>query len=223
MTTVDSWRAAFPISQAEAAKAVTALYESWRIMTQKRRRNFHPETKESHLTRVLKTYVERVTARDHGLLGFWAAEPVHNEIDFNTGELIDERRTDILYAWNDDQIQMQLVFEFKKLNRFTRSQDQYLGENGLGRFVSGIYGQGQPIAVMVGILTDPRDQVVPKLIAKFSNSNIIEALRICYQPNGDVIEQPSQLFQEAEFDTKHERNTSQDTIRIGHLFLEFGY
>ena len=225
MTAADSWLTAFPIPR--AAEAVTALCESWRAMADVRRLNFHPETKEPQLTRVLKAHVERVTARERGILGMWATESVQNETDFDTGKLLGEWRTDIVYGWNDDKIGIQLVFEFKKLNRLASSQNQYLGENGLGRFVSGKYGRDQPIAVMVGILTDPKDRVVPKLIKKLSSLDMIAILRLCLRANGEVIEQPSQLFREAKFDTEHKRDTklvpSQATIRIAHLFLEFGY
>ena len=223
MTAVDSWPTAFPIPR--AAEAVTALCESWRIMADVWRPSFHPGTREPNLTRVLKDHVERVTARKRGVLGMWAAETVQNETDVHTGELIDERRLDIVYGWNDDKVGMQLVFEFKKLGRLANSQRQYLGEDGLGRFVSGIYGRGQPVAVMVGILIDPEDQVVPKLIGTLSN--MIATLRIRLRDDGRVIEQPSRLFQEAKFDTEHERDIkilpSQNTIHVAHIFLEFGY
>lgn len=225
MTAADSWLTAFPIR--EAAEAVTALCESWRTMAAVWRPRFHRGTTEPHLTRVLKDHVERVTAPKHGLLGMWATESVQNETNFHTGELVDERRTDIVYGWNNDKIGIQLVFEFKKLNRLAGSQNQYLGKNGLGRFVSGIYGRGQPIAVMVGILEDPRNQVIPKLIGKLSGRNMIANLRLCLRSNGKVIEQPSRLFPEAKFDTKHKKDTkivpNQVTILIAHLFLEFGY
>ena len=45
----------------------------------------------------------------------WAAESVENEVDFDTGELKEERRTDIVYGWNNDNDRIRLVFEFKKV------------------------------------------------------------------------------------------------------------
>ena len=225
MTASDTWLTAFPVPR--AAEAVAALCESWRIMAAVRRSNFHPGIKEPDLTRVLKTHVERVTSRERGILGMWAAEAVQNETNFDTGELVEERRTDIVYGWNNDRIGIQLVFEFKKLDRLASSRRQYLGENGLGRFVSGIYGRGQPIAVMVGILVNPEEQVVPALLAAFGDSRIIETLRLRFQPDGGVIDQPSRLFPEAKFDTKHERDPdlapSHGIIRVAHIFLGFGY
>ena len=59
-------------------------------------------------------------------------------IDLETAELKQERRTDIVSGWNDATTCIQLVFEFKKVNRSARSRQQYLGENGLPRFVRGM-------------------------------------------------------------------------------------
>ena len=121
--------------------------------------DFHPDIREPRLTRALKTHVERVTAPKNGILGMWATEAVYNEINVLTGTLINEHRTDIIYGWNNDTVGMQLVFEFKKLNRQASSRSHYLGEDGLGRFVTGKYSRLQPVAVMVGILADPKDDV----------------------------------------------------------------
>lgn len=225
MTAMDDWFTAFPIRP--AAKAVEALCESWRVLGAVRRPNFHPGTKEPYLTRALKTHVERVTAREYGLLGMWATEAVQNEVNFDTGELIEERRTDIVYGWNNEEIGIQLVFEFKKLNGLARSRRHYLGENGLGRFVTGVYSRGQPIAVMVGVLTDPEDQVVPPLRSALANTKTVVSLRLRLRPNGKAFDRPSQLFLEADFDTEHERDAnlapSHGTIRVAHIFLVFGY
>ena len=225
MTSIDTWLPAFPIGQ--AGKAVSALCESWRILAAVRGPYFHHGTREPHLTRALKTHVERVTAREYGLLGMWATEAVQNEMNLHTGELIEERRTDIVYCWNNEEIGIELVFEFKKLNRRARSRIHYLGENGLGRFVTGTYSRGQPIAVMVGVLMDPKDQIVPALLAALADSNTVALLRLQLGASGQVIDQPSQLFLEADFDTEHERDAnlapSHGTIRVAHLFFEFGY
>lgn len=225
MSAGDSWMAAFPIRP--AAEAVDALCEGWRILAAMHRPHFNRKTKEPDITRALKTYVERVVARERGLLGMWAAEAVQNEMDFQTGALIEERRTDIIYGWNDEETGIQLVFEFKKLNRLARSRTQYLGENGLRRFVTGRYSRGQPVAAMVGVLIDPEDQVVPPLRAALAEAGTIDALRLHVRPDGSVLDQPSQLFSAADFDTEHARDEdlapSHGTIRVAHLFLAFGY
>lgn len=222
---MDTWSTAFPIRP--ASRAVEALCESWRVLSAVRRPYFHPRTREPHLTRLLKTHIERVTSRNYGLLGMWATEAVQNEMDFDTGKLLEERRTDIVYGWNNEELGIQLVFEFKKLSRSTRSRSQYLGENGLGRFVTGIYGRDQPVAVMVGILTGPEDQIIPPLRCALTKKEIITSLRLKPASDGHFFFRPSHLFPEADFDTEHERSAdlapSHGTIRIAHIFLTFGY
>ena len=73
------WQTAFPLRP--ATDAVEALLDSWRVLAAVHRPHFHPGMKEPALTKALKAYVENVTARDRGLLGMWAAESVHHDID----------------------------------------------------------------------------------------------------------------------------------------------
>lgn len=223
MTTELDWLDAFPIRP--ATEAVEALCESWHFLTRVPRRGFHAGKREPELTRALKAHVERVTARNRGLLGMWAAEAVINEIDLETAELKQERRTDIAYGWNDATTEIQLVFEFKKVSRHGRSRQQYLGANGLGRFVTGLYSCRQPVAVMVGVLTDPAELVVPALLKALSNPAIASALKVRSRASGTNYDRPSLLFPAADFDTEHDRPPdlapSHGSIRVAHLFLAF--
>ena len=41
--------------------------------------------------------------------------PYNELLDPATGTMIEERRTDIVYGWNNDTESMKLVFEFKRL------------------------------------------------------------------------------------------------------------
>ncbi|MET4483392.1 hypothetical protein [Bradyrhizobium sp. F1.13.3] len=72
------------------------------------------------------------------------------EIDLSTGALIQKRRTDIVYGWNDTTQGMRLVFEFKRMGRQKKHRNHYLLEQGLGGFVTGIYSRRQAVAAMVG-------------------------------------------------------------------------
>ncbi len=225
MTAGSEWLSAFPL--AEASKAVRALRQGWCALAAQPRRDFHPRVREEKLTRVLRSYVERVTAREMGLLGFWGAECVDNEVDFETGEILEERRTDILFAWNDDETSICLVFEFKKLNHRKSSRDNYLGEDGLLRFVTGSYSRQQAVAVMAGILTAPEANVVPQLRNALQDETTAVVLKLCQQEDGRWIRRPSLLFpDDADFDTEHRRIEElapiHGTIRIAHLFLAFG-
>ena len=221
---MDTWLAAFPIR--EANDAVSALCESWGVLAAVRRPDFHPGVREPLLTRVLKTHVEQVTSRKYGILGMWATEAVYNEIDSHTGAITEEHRTDIVYGWNNEYVAMRLVFEFKKLNSRASSRRHYLEKDGLGRFVTGTYSRSQPVAVMVGILAEPKAAVVQPLLREFRESKRIASLRIQLTASGDPCHRPS-LISKAEFDTEHERDSrlapSHGTIRVAHLFLLFRY
>lgn len=220
-TAASSWFDAFPLDV--AAQAATAICKSWKVLVSKPS-HFHGRMKEPALTKAIKIHVEHVTAREVGLLGMWAAETIIGVIDSTTGQVTQERRTDITFGWNDTSLAIQLVFEFKKLNRKAGSRAAYVGPSGMGRFVDGIYSKGQPVAAMVGMMLDSYDKIVPDLIKTLESSASILALKSVVA-SGKVCQMPSTLFSEAEFDTGHTRPTpfasSHGTIRIAHFFLPF--
>lgn len=215
------WLAAFPIQP--ATEAVDALRDAWTKLAERRRTDFNPETKEAALTKGLKIYTENVTARERGLLGMWSAEDVIGVIDKETGKLTKERRTDIVYGWNDADQSMQLVFEFKRMGRQKRYRDHYLREQGLGRFITDIHSRGQPVAAMVGVLLDPEPDVVPPIIKAFDDTDLTTTLRLRPTSTGQMITMPSTLFSDACFDTEHERDPEHGIIRVSHFFWAFGY
>jgi hypothetical protein len=219
------WLDAFPIRP--ATEAVDALCESWNQLTRQPLPGFHPGMKEPNLTRALKAHVESVTARNRGLLGMWAAESVVNVLDPITAVIREERRTDIVYGWNNEVAGLQLVFEFKKMSRSAADRKHYLGTKGLERFVTGIYSRYQPVAAMVGMLIDPKDEVVPPVRNALATVAVATRLRLRRFASGTAVEQPSILFTQADFDTEHHRDpslaSSHGTIRIAHIFLKFGY
>jgi hypothetical protein len=224
VTAQDDWLSAFPLRP--ATEAVEALCESWTELASRFTPHFNRQTKEPKLTRVLKAHVEAVIARRRGLLGMWTTEGVINTIDFATGEITKESRTDIVYGWNNEHVGIQLVFEFKKLNDKRRSREHYLGKDGLVRFVTGTYGAQQPVAAMVGILTDPYDIWVPPLRNALSDAVLGPPLRLRHEVGAPPFQRPSQLFAAADFDTEHDRPPAlaptHGWIRVSHFFLPFG-
>lgn len=220
-----NWLAAFPIQP--ATEAVEALRQGWMELAQRPRSEFNPKTKEDALTKRLKVYVENHVARQRGLLGMWAAEDIIGEVDPVTGAMIEERRTDIVYGWNDAARSMKLVFEFKRLGHQKKHRDHYLKDQGLGRFVTGIYSRRQAVAAMVGVLLDPELEVVPPIISALEQATLATALRLRKTAAGLAYARPSELFAHADFDTEHERDAalapSHGTIRVSHFFFSFGY
>ncbi len=224
-TPATNWLAAFPIQP--ATEAVEALRQGWMELAQRPRPEFNPKTKEDALTKRLKVYVENHVARQHGLLGMWAAEDIIGEVDPVTGAMIEERRTDIVYGWNDAARSIKLVFEFKRLGRQKKHRDHYLLNQGLGRFVTGIYSRRQAVAAMVGVLLDPEHEVVPPIRTALEQATLATALRLRRTAGGLTYARPSTLFAHADFDTEHERDAAlaplHGTIRVSHFFFRFGY
>ena len=178
------------------------------------------------MTKRLKVYVEEVVSREHSLLGMWAAETVIGRLEPSTGKLVEERRPDIVFGWNDDTRKFQLVFEFKRLRKGKRYRDQYLGEQGLERFVTGIYSKGEAIAAMVGVLLAPETEIVPPIKAALMEPNRAKALRLRKAEGGQPYTEPSTLFPKAAFDTEHDRDQPlappHGYIRVAHFFVKFG-
>lgn len=225
MTALTDWLSAFPLQP--AIEAVEALRQGWSELSARPRPDFNPKTKEDALTKRLKVYVENHVARERGLLGMWAAEDIIGETDPITGEMIEERRTDIVYGWNNEVQAMKLVFEFKRLGRQKRHRDHYLRDQGLGRFVTGIYSRRQAVAAMIGVLLDPEDEVVPPIRNALGDAALATTLRLRPTAGGEPFARPSALFAAADFDTEHERDAalapSHGTIRVSHFFFAFGY
>jgi hypothetical protein len=220
------WASAFPLKP--ASDAVTAVCEAWNFYASKHRAHFNRKTHEPQLTKHLCCYISRVTAPKLGLLGTWAAEAVIGDLDLWSGEITEERRTDIMYGWNDDTAQqkMQLVFEFKRLKATKGDRDHYLGERGLQRFVKGIYSHGEERAFMVGILLAAPNKVLPLLKAEFANPPRATALDLIVSNPGVPLIQPA-TFVQADFDSLHRRlppqGPAKGCIQVSHMFLEFAY
>jgi hypothetical protein len=225
VTEAADWLSAFPLQS--ATEAVEALRQGWSELAARPLPDFNPETRETALTKRLKVYVENHVARERGLLGMWAAEDIIGEIDPATGAMIEERRTDIVYGWNNETQATQLVFEFKRLGRQKKHRDHYLRDQGLGRFVTGIYSRKQAVAAMVGVLLDPEPEIVPPIRDALGDAALATLLRLKPTAAGEPYARPSSLFTAADFDTEHEREPalapSHGSIRVSHFFFAFGY
>ena len=223
MNIPSDWLSAFPVQP--ATEAAQALLQAWMELAAQPLPGFNRKTHEPRLTKLLKIYLETYIAPKRGLLGMWSAEDIIGVYDPVAGTVVKERRTDIVYGWNDSTRTIKVVFEFKRLRRGKRDLVKYLGNEGLRRFVTGIYGRGQAMAAMVGVLLDAREVIVPRIAKSLEDPAVANSLRL-QTANGTPFMRPS-LFPGADFDTEHRRNPavapSHGTIRVAHIFLEFGY
>ena len=224
MSDRDEWLALFP--RTAATQAVDALCVAWNRLADRYKSEFNHKTYEHKLTRRL-VFLLRSWSDELGLMGHWGSEQEVGDIDPDTGQIINPKRTDIQYQWNDSERKLELVFEFKKLSSKSSSRSKY-SRDGISRFVDGHYSKRQPVALMAGILLEPHVDCVPRLIKSLTRPSMKAALSLQQTKHGEATYQPSSLFPDhAEFDTEHMRpaklGAEYETIRIAHLFLEFGY
>lgn len=200
------------------------MLRSWTLMSRLQRQSFGPGTREPKLTKQLKLHIETVTSQELGLIGSWSAENVVGRLDANSLELLEERRTDLTYHWNDATQSIQVVFEFKRMSQSGRHRAEYLGGDGLGRFASGRYSSGEAVAAMVGVLLDPVHDVVPPLRRQLESAETAAALSMRRASTGTFCHDPAP-FVGAAFATEHDRTAAggASPINVSHFFLPFGY
>lgn len=79
---------------------------------------------------------------------------------------------------------------------------------------------------MVGILLDPKDEVVPPLRQMLEEIDQSGPLQLRKTPAGQSCIDPSGLFANAQFDTEHDRaapaGPPHGSIHVSHIFLAFG-
>ncbi|MER9203788.1 hypothetical protein NKH74_32365 [Mesorhizobium sp. M0933] len=101
----------------------------------------------------------------------------------------------------------ELVFEFKRLKKGKTSQNAYLGDSGLERFVTGQYSAGQSVALMCGVLLDDHANIVPGI--RLALDGLVTHLAKVAHTSGAYQHSPSSLFPPAaEFDMEHTRPAS---------------
>lgn len=217
-----AWLDAFPLPNVQRAAAV--VFDAWAELASVERTNFNKRSKEPHLTKVITDRAKSL-GRSRGIQGSWLPEVVLNVVDPLTGEITEERRTDILFAWNNEHMTIKVIFEFKRLKRGKASRDAYLGESGLERFVTGQYSAEEAVALMCGVLLEPRNDVVPGICLDLNGR--VSKLAMVAHSSGAFEYRPSLFPPTADFDTVHTRPAglapAHGTIRVAHVFLEFSY
>jgi hypothetical protein len=226
MTDRLSWQRAF--RQGQAPAVVQALCSGWNNLAQAISPDtFHATAKESHLTELLCEHL-RATQRDTKLSGKWSYENRVAKLTRVSAQGLgahQRKRTDIQFYSDRDTPALDLVFEFKKLGSPRKRRDDYSGAEGMLRFITGIYAEGQPVALMVGILLEHPDDCVPPLSRWLDSAEAKVLLHM--ESVGDRQRYlPSRLFPEhSAFDTEHLRPSAlapeHRTIVISHLFLGF--
>jgi hypothetical protein len=220
----DQWRAAFPMN--EAQRAARFLKVTWEDLVTSKPRGFNRKLRENQLTEKLHSYLVRLAKNDGLLTGFWINEDVDTDMDYPDSDnptVIKRIRKDITYMSNVSGTRMTLIFEFKKVTSSGDSWRQYRGENGMRRFVDGIYARGQPLALMVGMLMDSEPACIQGLRASLQSPGSRQDLRMVQIAN-EWLCTPSTAFPGlADFDTEHNRPVREapahGTMLLSHLFI----
>lgn len=218
-----AWHKAFLGGQ--STLAVKALHEAWTALATSAPETFGPHAQEPALTAILCEQLVANRMQDR-LSGLWSYEVRQGRL-VRSGKrvaVVDRKRTDIQYFTDSEQPALKLIFEFKRLDHQLSRRKKYTGEDGMMRFITGEYSVGEPVAVMVGILTAHRDDCVPPLEIWLNSPDAKTELAI--QPFGATqTRSPSEFFSSAVFDTEHLRPAGKGpghgTIVISHLFLDF--
>ncbi len=109
-------------------------------------------------------------------------------------------------------------FEAKRLCAGTHGIGIYLGQNGLGEFISGNYSQNSDEAAMLGyIQSNTLDYWEKKLMRGFQKN--ASSLHIC--TDGSLINNIVIDIFKYSYLSKHDRPSIGKPIRIFHLFLDF--
>lgn len=216
-----AWNLAFPVK--EASRALSFLHEMWKEISPAKSKVFSPSVREDRQTELFHDYLNKQSSSRGRLTGIWINENPTiflDDPDLSNPKVVKRIRADITYFSNANKTPLHLIFEFKKIRFGSSSINNYIKDNGMGRFVDGYYAQEIPIAIMVGMVIDDYEKCIDKLKAELSKPNNIAYLKTNIQKNGTIFSAPSEIFpNDALFDTEHVRPAPNHEIRLSHLFL----
>lgn len=164
-------------------------------------------------------------ANANGITGIFIPEHPIADVDEIKQELDKRGRTDLTYFSNDTAPALMFIFEFKKLKpaKLGKNSRRKYAEDGVIRFVNGIYGRGADLGFMVGIVDHESDleSISESLSRMFQEPDMRGFLRMIANERGKYITSPATSFKACNFETSHARDHAKDCpdIVLGHLFL----
>lgn len=220
MSLSSNWRLVFPYE--DTRQVVALVQKTWDSLVARQIPQFNPDSHEPHLTQFLQS-VLKVEKIDAGLTGDFSAEVHVSDADLKTGKMKNRGRADIRYF--SDRVNLDLTFEFKKLNSTSGSIKKYYGKDGMMRFVSGKYSRDQPLALMVGLISNNPETCISKLKSAIVKKKTAEELKLAELEPGKWLEDPTkELPPHVRFDSRHSRAhlDGRPDIMLCHLFLLYG-
>jgi hypothetical protein len=219
MNVRDAWRSAFP--QQSAREVVAYVVNMWDELAAKPSEHFGWHLNEPDITKRFKQRLEDGSDAA-GFTGAWMAENV-SMVFARSGAPRNVNRTDIVYF--SDLARLRLTFEFKKLTDSSDKRKAYYGQQGMGRFLSGIYSPKHPFGIMVAIIEDDADRTCVNKLKRRMRDPEVNSL-VDYIPDagtGEWLREPSgEMPGLADFDTQHTRtDCAFQTFMFSHLVLPF--
>jgi len=212
------WKKLFPPD--EFQRVMAFVVSTWSDLAKRNMPNFHLKRPEPRLTKYFKTVLESQKIRS-GILGHFASENVGGDADLESGDLLNEKRTDLQFF--SARTDLSLTMEFKKLRDKNGSRKSYYGFDGMLRFVSSKYAQGLPIGIMIGLVGHDKDEAIQGLLQALGKPAIQSELHMLPDLEGKKVRKPStHLPMPSLFDTEHSRaalNGSGEIV-LCHIFLE---
>lgn len=177
--------------------------------------------KEPKITKFFGFSLQK-NALSHGITGYFIPEaPV---ADINAAQELEKLgRTDLLYVSDQLDPRLELVFEFKKLKlKSADSRRDYCTE-GVRRFVDGIYGRGQDLGFMIGLIERHAEeaQISAALRRAMQVPDLSTIMRFILDDQGRKIGAPAKRQPLCSFETMHARDHVEgcSDLVIGHLSL----
>jgi hypothetical protein len=222
----DAWRKTFP--DTDVGAALRFMHDKWNEMVRLYPAAIDAEKcKEPEITQNLGQHLA-TEGELSALSGIFDYEQPRAQTDKTTGKRINSLRTDITYTDSAHRSasgrRLRLIFEFKKLRSDSDSRNQYIGDSGMMRFISGKYSvHAEHMAYMVGLVHAEPTKSVSGLTTRLKADSIRSRLHIVPDDHGQYLrEPPTWCVQSVEFETLHSRTTYGDhgDLTIGHIFLQ---
>lgn len=215
----ESWREALPPVRVE--RVVRFVRQVWEDTAGKNYEKFHHGANEPHLTRVLCTRLQKLKI-NAGLTGQFVREAPIDRMDEETGEFDVSGRADIQYSSDREGHEIVVIFEFKKLRNNSGHRSGYI-DDGMARFVKGIYASDHPLGFMVGITAKiDADKALKGLRRSMLNPTKRTMLSMVADDAGEFLRAPeTELVGLVDFETLHTRTVIEaPDIFLGHFFLD---
>lgn len=212
-----SWRDALPPDRVE--RVVRFIRDVWASTPVHKYKRFHFGEKEPYLTQVLWARLSKLQ-REAGLTGEFSTEAHVGRMDEETGEFDLRGRADIKYFSDSPGNEICVTFEFKKL-RTGPHRRSYVDE-GMMRFVKGVYARDHGLGFMVGMTCAANaDESVAKLGRVMQNPTRRSMLSMVQDTKGRFLRPPEpELVELVRFQTMHARTLIEaPDIFLGHIFV----